>query len=53
MAQLKSKQLMVERNKDRKATERGLVPASQFGRYDITYNEYLATLDPRGDSKDA
>lgn len=44
---------MVERDKDRKATERGLVPASQFGRYDITYNEYLATLDLRGDSKDS
>jgi hypothetical protein len=32
---------------------RGLVPTSSYARFDITYNEYLATLDPRGDSKDS
>lgn len=32
---------------------RGLVPTVSFARYDIAYNDYLATIDPRGDSKDS
>ncbi len=45
----KPKQLMIEKG----GSTRGLVPTSAFARFDITYNEYLATLDPRGDSKEA
>lgn len=35
------------------ASTRGLVPTSSFARFDLTYNEYLATLDPRGDTKES
>ncbi len=40
------KDLMIERG-----SPRGLVPNLHFGAFDISYNEYLAKLDPRGDSE--
>jgi hypothetical protein len=49
MPRPKPKPLMLEKG----GSTRGLVPSSAFARFDITYNEYLATLDPRGDTKDS
>lgn len=36
--------------KERGGSTRGLVPAASHGIFDTTYNEYLNTLDPRGNS---
>ncbi len=48
-ARRKKKELMLERG----GSTRGLVPTSAYARFDITYNEYLATLDPHGDTKES
>src|SRR5690348_6220365 len=39
--------------KERGGSTLGMVPAASHGIFDTTYNEYLETLDPRGESKES